>query len=59
MEFGFELVCDQVWTYLRPDSVMEFGFKEIRLICYRTAHSRLRRRSVAFDMMRVWQRVNV
>jgi len=27
MEFGFELVCDQLRTCLRPDSVMEFGLK--------------------------------
>jgi len=27
MEFGFEQVCDQLRTCLRPDSVMEFGLK--------------------------------
>jgi len=32
MECGFEPVCDQLRTCLRPDSVMEFGLKEVAVI---------------------------
>jgi len=28
MEFGFEPVCDQPLTCLRPDSVIKFGLKK-------------------------------
>ena len=35
MEFGFEPVCNQLWTSSKPASIMEFGFTRKCFVAYR------------------------
>ena len=58
MEYGFEPVCDQLWTSFEPASVMEFGFyinvTEGFIICLQGRRNAMNWGAIIWIFIRQW-----